>query len=1067
MNKPYATTESRARPSLAVRLTRLSLNRPVTVLVLFVTIIVVGFVATVGIPLELFPRGYEAQHLNVYVPWYNAPTREVMEKVTYPMEEELSTIRGLDGLNSWTDTGGARAFMSFKQGTDMDIAYREVRDRMERAKALFPEDADRYYIWKHDPSGMPVAMIGLVIDSDILDYYDLVEKKVVLPLSRIDGVARVFKDGLLEKEILIEIDKQKAEANGLNLYQMAQDLRGDNFTLASGNVRDADKKFILRSVATYRSIEELENRMLTPTLRLKDVAEIKYEEPDKRFSVRVNGQQALALGIQKEGEANTVELCKEIRAQVARMQEDPQLQGIQMELFFDQGTMVLQSINNLISSGRIGGFFAALVLFLFLRRFRLTAIIALSIPVSMLIALVFMFFWGETLNILTILGLVICVGLLVDNSVVVAENIHRHYRDGLDRRQACVQGAGEIALAITMATLTTIVVFLPVALVEGQGQFFLLRLAMPISVSLVASLAVALVFIPLCVYLTLPRNGRSTTSSRLQRIHQWLDHRLRQFYQAGLGRLNHFYNHGLAFFLHRHRMDLVILLAAVFGVTWWLAVPKVKFVDTQEEDETGFYLSVQMSSEYDFAATREYFREAERILEGMVDELGLKWYLIVHFERGGRIEGWMDEDREDRPLAKKAVELLAEALPETPGVKLHFRQEDRQEDAKGRDVFGIRLQGNDPEVLKEWADELEPLFLSVEGVLGKRMNEEDSPNELALVMNRERMTSTGVNPEVVAGIIGYALRGQQLTKFHYQGREIPVRVRFEEEDRESLSQLKNFSVPTPSGDALPLSALTEVRMLKSPQGIFRRDKKVTHSLTLELDPEKAESAKQALIRYQRLIQLPEGVSFDTSTFSERNEDLENLKFAGVLSVLFIYLLMGFLFESFILPLSIILTIPLAGIGVVWIHWIMGKDLDFLGVVGIILLIGVVVNNGIVLIDYVNRLRHQGMERNQAILRAADRRFRPILMTAMTTIIGMIPLAVSKPSTLGLSYKSFGLTLIGGMTTATLLTLLVVPVFYTFFDDARILVGGSLKRMLGGTGVPTANEISVPATARNR
>jgi HAE1 family hydrophobic/amphiphilic exporter-1 len=331
------------------------------------------------------------------------------------------------------------------------------------------------------------------------------------------------------------------------------------------------------------------------------------------------------------------------------------------------------------------------------------------------------------------------------------------------------------------------------------------------------------------------------------------------------------------------------------------------------------------------------------------------------------------------------------------------------------------------------------MILGVEGVLGIRRGEDPSPSEMALVVDRDRATVSSVSPEVIAGLIGYALRGSSLPKYNQDGREIPVRIRFQEKDRESLTDLSGFQIPVDGGGVIPLSALTNPKVLNTPKSIFRSNKRISRTLTAELKKEGTKDTRDRLMAMQRQISLPEGVSFSQSRVMTMDEEIANMMFAAQLSILFIYLLMGFLFESFILPLSIIFTIPLGAIGVSWIHYLTGKDIDFLGIVGAILLIGVVVNNGIVLLDYVIRLRAEGMERAQALLTASARRFRPIAMTALTTIIGMIPLTFAKPNEMGLSYKSFGLTLIGGMTTATLLTLLVVPVFYTFFDDARTVL----------------------------
>src|SRR5262245_2968606 len=294
-------------------LTEFSLRRRITLLVLLMSTVVVGIVATIGIPVELFPRGFTSQSLFVWVPWQNAPTQEVLDKITLPLEEEVSTVRGLENLNSISSLGGARLFVRFKQGTDMDVAYREVRDRVQRARLHFPDVVNRVSIRKHDAAGIPVCVIGLAMDPNLTDPYHLIQREVLQRLERIDRVANVTADGLEEKEIIIELDKKKAEGHGLNIYQLAQQLGGDNFTMASGHMRDAGRKFLLRSLATYKSLEELENRPVTPEVRLKDIARIKYEEPEKRYSVRVNSRPAVAAVIFKEGEANTVQLSPRVR----------------------------------------------------------------------------------------------------------------------------------------------------------------------------------------------------------------------------------------------------------------------------------------------------------------------------------------------------------------------------------------------------------------------------------------------------------------------------------------------------------------------------------------------------------------------------------------------------------------------------------------------------------------------------------------------------------------------------------------------------------------------------------
>ncbi|MFT6617714.1 MAG: HAE1 family hydrophobic/amphiphilic exporter-1 [Limisphaerales bacterium] len=483
----------------------------------------------------------------------------------------------------------------------------------------------------------------------------------------------------------------------------------------------------------------------------------------------------------------------------------------------------------------------------------------------------------------------------------------------------------------------------------------------------------------------------------------------------------------------------------IYHLTTSIAFKEVGLAGTQEEDKMSFRIGISMSPEFTFEETAAYFAEVEKIVDSQKEELGLTGFFVSHGTRGGNMEAWLDKDAPRTMLAKEIGTQIYKSLPKKAGVKLYYSEAEESKDERNTDVFTIRLEGDEAVLLEEIAEQLESVFLQVEGVIGTRQNNEDAPSELGLMIDRARASASQVNPNVIAGVVGAALRGNTLPRYNDNGRQVPVRVRFQESDRETLTDLTNFQVPTESGAFLPISALTTPKMLSTPRGISRRDRRVGHAIYLELEKDQAKEARVRLLALQELIDLPEGVRFGAINTSFNNKDLDSMKFAGIMSVVFIYLLMGFLFESFILPLSIICTIPLAGIGVGWIHYFTEKDIDMLGIVGIILLIGVVVNNGIVLIDYVNRLRKEGVERTQALLQGADRRFRPIIMTAMTTIIGMLPLTVSQPSAIGMSYKSFGLTLIGGMTTATLLTLLVIPVFYTFFDDARIAIGRAAKR----------------------
>jgi HAE1 family hydrophobic/amphiphilic exporter-1 len=1044
---------------LTERLTAFSLRRRVTVLVLLVTVGVVGTVATLGIPIELFPSGWDSPYLRVYVPWADSPPREVLDKITEPLEEELSTVQGLANVSSRSILGSARVGLEFKQGTDMDLAYREVRDRVERARREFPTDVDRVFIYKNDISGIPIYVLGVAVDPSVADPYNLIQKRIILPLERLEGVASVEANGLEEKEILIELDRERTEASGLNIWQLAQSLGQDSFTMASGHVYEGQQKLLLRSVAQYGSVDELRNRPVSANVRLGDIATIRYAEPEKRYRVRAMSRPAYAIVVFKEGEANVRDVSARVARLVDDMDDDPQLSGVESIEIFNQGSVIDEQLRNLLKSGVIGGFIAALVLFFFLRRFRVTLVASLAIPLSMLVALTVMFFAGETLNLLSLLALMVCVGLLVDNSVVVAENIDRVHRAGLDRTEAAIRGAGEIALAITMSTLTTIIVFLPVSLVEGQMQFILLRMSIPIAIALAASLVIALVYVPLGIYMTLPpRAGMPVADRGRSRVGRTFRDGLGKAYEWSFGSLSRFYNVLLAHSLGR-RLETVLVLVALGALTAFAMQKRgLTVVDVQEEEQQGFDINVRMPSHYTLEETEEWFLKAEHVVETHADELGLDGWFLFHTKTRGELQGWFSTPRTTNLTAKEVTEKVVAMLPERAGMELITGQEkDTAEQSEGS-IWRARLVGEDPDELEETASKLEDFFLGVDGVLGVRRDDTESPNELGVVVDRDRTQRYGIDPQVVAGVVGYALRGQGLPRYHDKGKEIPVRIRYQKSDRESLEALSSFLVPTASGDFVPLSAVTEARMLKTPDAIYRENKQISRRIALDLRAEGAKDTMRRLDALKNGIDLPEGIRFarGDEIRNSFNDDLKAMRFALFTSILFIYLLMGLLFESFILPLSIIFTIPLAAFGVIWAHLLKGIDIDFLGAVGIVLLIGVVVNNGIVLIDTVNRLRQEGHSRRDAILKAASRRFRPIMMTAITTIGGLLPLAFAGRMDSGISYTSFSYTLIGGMTTATMLTLLVVPIFYTFFDDLRNTVSALL-----GTIRPRRKEPSVP------
>ena len=1008
--------------------------------VIFLTILAVGLIATNRLPLEMNPRGMEGHYIEVGAHWNVGVPPETLDKIGMPLEEELSTVRGLKHITTDGYKWGARVRMEFKYGTDMDVAYREVRDRVERARTRFPEGTQKPYIRQHQPGSEPVVGFRVSFDPDS-DYYDLINKYIITPIQRITGVADV-EFWIRQREVRIELDKDKAEAAGINIQQLGGRLRGDNFTLASGTVEDGGKKYTLKSTSEFKTIDQIRNIPLKDNIFLKDVATVSYVPEEAERLYRFKGQPASGVMVKREGEANTVATSRRVVEAVEGMQRNPRLTGFELSIFNNHGEEIVERLNNLIGNGRLGALLAALVLFFFLRQFRLTVVIALAIPLCLLVALTALYFAGETLNGVTIMGLVICIGLLVDNSVVVAENIHRHHENGLSRGEACLRGVSEIGFAITIATLTTLIVFGSALLAEGEMRFYVEKITLPIVTSITASLGTALMFIPLCVYLTLPERAgekrRRTPSALLGTL-------FARVYDRVFERINQGYHVALRFFLKR-RLDLSMILIALLAATFTLG-GTLNFGEKHDEQMRDFGFNIRFPDNFSMDQRLAFMMRAEKLVEESNGAYGLSYYESHYGKWFGHFRGAFAHDRQHPLTREEAVDKLFDDFPEEPGVRVQYRGKEGQEQKDDhRYMHHIRLVGDDPEQLKQVAADLKPSFEMIPGVVSLLDKDSDeAPSELSLIVDRDRASSLGVDPSALAGTIRSAVSGDQLPRFNNKGRQVPVRLRFNEDDRSELADLANFQIPTSDGRLSTVGEVTRVTFRRNEDdGISRRDKKVSEWFGLKLEPgPETWKVKQAIEATKQDIDLPDGVSFDEARVDFGNEEHKQGGMMIGLAIVFVYMLMAFFFESTLVPLSIILTIPLASMGaIIALKWT-NTFIDQMAYMGGMLLVGIVVNNGIVLIDYTNRLRREGHARSEALALATQRRFRPIVMTALTTICGMIPLTFGDSEGMGASFKAFGLVLIGGMASATLFTLVVVPVFYTLIEDAQKAVNNIL------------------------
>ncbi|MBN2709993.1 MAG: efflux RND transporter permease subunit [Calditrichaceae bacterium] len=1035
-------------------LPKFALMRPVTVLMSLVALLVVGFIAYKQIAVELMPAGYTPPFLGIWTPYPNANPEEVEQYIARPVEEEVRTLQGVQRVVTNSSTRGCWTFIEFSQEIDMDIAYSQLRDRMDRVKAELPDDIERLYLRKWSEDDDPVIWVAIIPDEPLDDPYYFTEQVLKKPLERIEGVANVEIGGADEKSILIHINQDLVKSFKVNLYEIVTALRSDNFSISSGHLESGGQKIYVRSMGKFKSLEAVrEIPIHGPNIKVKDIAEVKYDVPERHWKQRIDGQAAIELAIYKESIANTVDVCQAIEEQLADFKKDPRYQNYRIEILFNQGEFILESVNNLKNAGIWGAFFAFFVLYFFLRRMRMTIILNIAIPLSIMVSMTVLYFIGWTMNLITMMGLMISVGMVVDNSIVVLENIYHKRANGLNDVDAAAKGSSEVYLAVIMATMTTMVVFLPLILMSDdlEFQFIMLRIGLPVVFALGASLFVALIFIPLAASRIVSR--RKVTEAPV------------------IIKLNRVYSKTLAWVLN-HRIEAFIILILTY-MSMELITDSIPKTDNAQGNINDFRLFLDMPDNYTLDDAENLIIRIEDSIRVKAEAYNVRTINSRFRNNNGRVqvflfpepqENWYDViykgiaqlggfyHRSHMPR-EEVIEDLKKRLPDFPGVKV--RTSWRQEGGQDASV-NISLYGDDTNKLASLAEEVERRLKKIPDIISIETDRETGEDEIRLVIKREQAQKFGISPRMISGTIMYALRGIQLPKYQTEEKEIDMLIQLREEDRRNFEQLKNITFFSRNGKEVPLAAIADFQIKKGFGEIHREDGKTYLGIKANATTQNVGELYAKVDKVMEDFNMPYGYSWSKGErFRRMQESDDNTMQAVVLAVCFVFILMGILFESFVLPLSVLIAIPFSFVGAYWMLYITNTTLDMMGQIGFIILIGIVVNNAIVLVDLINRLRKEGYSRFDAIVEAGRNRFRPILMTAFTTIGGLIPMAVGNTKMIGISYSPMGRVIIGGLIFSTAISLLAVPWAYTVFDDLRnyfrkLTAGILVKRKITAT-----------------
>jgi HAE1 family hydrophobic/amphiphilic exporter-1 len=1033
---------------------------------LSITMLGLGVIAWNEMPLQFLPE-VSPPFINCSIPYPGASPAQVEQEVAIDVEGEFRTIPGLEEIRTISDSNGCFVNMRFTLDTNMALATAEVRDRMERLKLVLPPEVDRMFLQRFNSRSIPVVAIGMFKGGNEEEFINQVRTLIEPRLRRVEGVADVIIYATKpEKEVVVEFDQDRLRSQNLALYDMVAALQTSSLNLSVGQLIDGGNKFYVRTLGEYRKLQDLEELIVGPNgLRLRDVATVRYTARETSQDVTIDGKGGAFLLCIKESEANTVDVAADVHAELDLIREEPLFRDAQILVFFDQAKLILDALANLMDAGKYGGAMALIVLFLFMHRLRPTVIVALAIPTSLVVAIVVMYFAGLSLNLVTMVSMIIAVGMLVDNAIVVVENIIRYRQMGYDRVKSAERGATDVALAITASTSTTWVVFLPMFYMEtGRMSVFMKQLAVPMTVSLGASLVIALTLIPLAMSRISEQNET--------RLYQW--YQRRQVKATGMGpsllgrimvpvqglrpiqRIIHAYAVALDVSL-RWRLACLLALGLMLGVTYLVPIRNVGMQDLPKLDTREVEIDVELDQNFDMAMAAEVFSQLQSAIEPYREQLGIRNIFNFHGADGGELEIYLytaddgPEWEEPEYSTEEVKEFLQAKLGERqPGVELEFAVTDAGQSGTSRGI-SLTLRGDETDQLEEFADQFMLIMKNMDGLDEITTDVERSQQEMQLQIDQFLAEQEGISAMAIAQTVDVALRGARLPYMKQGSREIPVWAQFREEDRKSRENLDNIAVAGIRGNLVPLSQLVDYNRAYTPSAIQRVNSKNVITIYANTETEDLSGIQSQIRDAARSFPMPLGYSIGMGEeLREIQMNFSNFITTLIMSIILIYLVMSALFESYLLPLSILTTVPLAFVGSYWLLYVTGTSMDVVTLIGCILMVGLIVNNGIVIVDHVNQLRLKNLSRHDAIVQAGIDRFRPVMMTALTTILGCVPLAIAKSGG-AVSFLGLGRALIGGLTVGTLLTLLIVPLFYTILDDARIWMTNYLGGFLGMRG----------------
>ena len=1071
-----------------MKIVDLSIRRPVSVFIFSVAAVVFGIVAFRNLAVNLLPD-ISYPSLTVRTTYEGTAPVEIESLLTRPIENAVGVVNNVVRVTSSSRADVSEVTLEFAWNTNMDFASLDVRDRLDRVR--LPMDAELPVLLKYDPSLDPILRIGLYGSDELARLRFLGEEDIKRALERIEGVAAVVVSGGLEEEIQVDLDERKMAALGLSVGQISNRLAAENVNITGGSLRDGQTEYLVRTLNEFVRPEDMRSIVVQRTgdaiVRLSDVARVYTGHKEREIITRINGAESVELAVYKEGGTNTVTVSNAVTARLDSLRGeltrlDPNLR---MDVITDQARYIRQAVREVLETALYGGLLAILVLFLFLRSLKKTLIISVSIPVSVVATFFLMYVADISLNIMSLGGLTLGVGLLVDNAIVVLEAVQRKRDDGLDEVEAARVGTSEVGRAITASTLTTICVFVPIVFVEGVAAQLFRDQALTVAFSLVVSLIVALTLIPMLASREFrPESTLGTASDESQTAApiRWLGNAVffvtTRILSVLLGAaraigklmaavfspfLNLFdrlleavgerYSKTIGAVLSRPLAVVAVTVVLFLGSLGFLRVLGSELIPELIQGE--FFADIELPPGARLEVTDRRLVELTKAAANVDSARTVYTIAGTSNEQGGTAGELREylgqinvtlEPPVSRELEDNAMKTIRDAIDadnrvfsgtanpatsgERPPIIARFG---RPSYFSFKTAIEVEIRGFNIELLKRLAEEAVGRFRAIEGLADVSSSTEGGHPELQVHLNRDRLAAYGLGVSDVASVLRSMVQGEIATDITRSDRTIDIRIRAAEQFRGSATALENLTITHAGTTPIPLSAVAEVVELEGPAEIRRADGSRIARITANLAGRDLGSVTRDVRSSLENMSWPSGYDWRLGGQEEEMAtSFGSMRLAFGLAIFMVYLVMASQFESLLHPFVIMFSVPFAIIGVLATMWLFGVTISVVSLIGFILLAGIVVNDAIVLVDYANQLRKQGMSKLEALAGAGRVRLRPILMTTATTVFGLLPMALGLGE--GAELRTpMALTVIGGMITSTLLTLLVVPAVYAILD----------------------------------